>query len=292
MDNLMNIGVVYPQIEYGDDPSAIKEYAQIVEHLGYSHILAYDHVLGANPNRSGGWNGPYTYETAFQEPFVLFAFMAGVTKKIEFATGIIILPQRQTALVAKQAATLDVLCHGRLRLGIGLGWNQVEYEALGENFHNRGRRMEEQITVLRELWCKPLVNFKGRWHSIPDAGLKPLPIQRPIPVWFGGHSEPALTRAAKLGDGWMTNYRNAGDAAPVLKFLREKVEKAGRSWDLFGIEARIPYADGNPETWNTLLQDWKAAGVTHVSINTMGSGLTKPAEHLNALQKFAHEVNL
>lgn len=172
----MKIGVVYPQTEFGSDPAAIRDYAQTVEALGYTHVLAYDHVLGANPNRPGGWQGPYTFETPFQEPFVLFAYMAAVTTALEFATGIIILPQRQTALVAKQSATLDVLSGGRLRLGIGLGWNEVEYMALNQDFHTRGRRMDEQIEVLLKLWTEPLVDFHGRYHTIPDAGINPLPV--------------------------------------------------------------------------------------------------------------------
>jgi probable F420-dependent oxidoreductase len=187
----MKIGVVYPQTEFGNDPIAIRDFAQTAEGLGYSHVIAYDHVIGANPNRPGGWQGGYTIESAFQEPFVLFGFMAAATHTIGFATGIIILPQRQTVLVAKQAATLDVLSGGRLRLGIGLGWNQVEYESLGQDFHNRGRRMTEQIEVMRLLWTQPSVNFSGQWHSIPDAGIKPMPVQQPIPIWFGGHAETA-----------------------------------------------------------------------------------------------------
>jgi probable F420-dependent oxidoreductase len=174
----MKIGLVYPQIEFGSDPAAIRDYAQTAEGLGFSHVLAYDHVLGANPERPGGWNGPYTYQNTFIEPLVMFTYMAAFTRRIEFTTGIIILPQRQTALFAKQAATLDVLCGGRLRIGVGLGWNEVEYAALNENFHNRGRRIEEQVEVLRLLWTQPLVNFEGRWHHIQDAGLNPLPLQR------------------------------------------------------------------------------------------------------------------
>ena len=196
----MKFGVVYPQVEFGNDFKAVRDYATLAEELGYHHVLAYDHVLGANPERPGGWNGPYTHQTPFQEPLVLFAFMAGVTTRIRFTTGIIILPQRQTALVAKQAATLDVLSGGRLRLGVGIGWNEVEYSALNQDFHNRGRRIEEQVEVLRLLWQQPLVTYSGRWHTIPDAGLNPLPIQQPIPIWFGGHSEPVLKRTARLDD--------------------------------------------------------------------------------------------
>ena len=172
----MRIGVVYPQTEYSSDPGAIRAFAQTAETLGFSHILIYDHVLGASPDRPGGWSGPYTHLDPFQEPFVLFGYMAAITERIEFATGIIVLPQRQTALVAKQAATLDILCGGRLRLGVGIGWNTVEYQALNEDFHTRGKRSEEQVELLRRLWCEPLVNFNGKWHTIIDAGLNPLPV--------------------------------------------------------------------------------------------------------------------
>src|SRR5438477_2827682 len=176
----MRIGVVFPQTEIGSDPSAIKDYAQTAEALGFRDILAYDHVIGANPASRPGWRAPYSHLDMFHEPFVLFAYLAGLTKKVEFVTGIIILPQRQTVLVAKQAAALDVLSGGRLRLGVGLGWNAVEYQALGQDFHKRGKIIEEQVAVLRELWTEPLVNFAGQWHTIPDAGLNPLPIQSPI----------------------------------------------------------------------------------------------------------------
>jgi probable F420-dependent oxidoreductase len=185
----MKLGVIFPQTEIGNDPIAIRDYAQTAEALGYNHVLAYDHVLGANPDRPEGWRGPYTHRTPFHEPFVLFAYLAGLTTQLHFVTGIIILPQRQTALVAKQAAALDVLSGGRLRLGVAIGWNPVEYEALGENFHNRGRRIEEQIQVLRALWQNELVTFDGEWYHIPDAGINPLPIQRPIPIWMGGDIE-------------------------------------------------------------------------------------------------------
>lgn len=288
----MKIGVVFPQTEYGDDPVAIRDYAQTAEGLGYSHIVAYDHVLGANPQRPGGWQGPYTYQHPFLEPFVLFSYMASVTQKIEFTPGIIILPQRQTALVAKQAATLDVLSGGRLRLGVGLGWNEVEYIALNENFHNRGRRIEEQVQLLRLLWTQPLVNFNGRWHRIPDAGLNPLPRQRPIPIWFGGSAEPAVKRMARLGDGWLTNYRRPADALPTIDRLRYYVAEAGRRWEDFGIEARIPYGDGNPDSWMRLVSDWREAGATHFSLNTMGVGLSSPSQHLKAIEKFARELGI
>jgi probable F420-dependent oxidoreductase len=289
---MMKFGAVYPQTEYGSDATAIRDYAQTVEGLGFNHILAYDHVLGANPDRPGGWQGPYTYESSFQEPLVLFAFMAGVTSKVEFTTGIIILPQRQTALFAKQAATLDILSGGRLRVGLGLGWNQVEYIALNQDFHTRGRRIEEQVTLLRKLWTQPLVNFSGRWHTMPDAGINPLPVQRPIPIWFGGHAEPVLKRAARLGDGWMPNYRRAADAQKALDILDQFLEEAGRRRSNLGIEARISFGNGNPDIWLERIEEWQNAGATHISINTMGSSLLKSDDHLAALQKFAKQVGI
>jgi probable F420-dependent oxidoreductase len=271
----MKIGLVYPQTEYPSAPAAIRDYAQAAEGLGFSHILAYDHILGANPQREGGWKGPYTFQHSFQEPLVMFSFMAGFTQRIQFTTGIIILPQRQTAVFAKQAATLDVLSGGRLRLGVGLGWNAVEYTALNENFHNRGRRIEEQIELLRQLWTQPLVTFKGRWHNIPDAGLNPLPVQRPIPIWFGAFVEPAIRRAAQIGDGWMPNFRQAADAQAMLEMVWRTLEEAGRPRASFGIEPRFAYGDGNPETWRQIIQDWQAAGATHISFNTMGQGFER-----------------
>ncbi len=288
----MRIGIVFPQTEFPSDPVAIGDYAQAAEGLGFSHVLAYDHVLGANPERPGGWQGPYTYQHPFQEPLVLFSFMASITSMLEFTTGIIILPQRQTALFAKQAATLDVLSGGRLRLGIGLGWNQVEYTALNQDFNNRGRRIEEQVAVLRRLWSQPLVEFQGRWHTIPDAGLNPLPVQRPIPIWFGGHAEPVLRRAARIGDGWMPNYRKAADALPSLEIIGQHLEQAGRSREEFGLEPRLSYGDGNPDAWSTALHQWQAAGATHLSLNTMGCGFDTPEKHIQAIQTFAQAVGL
>jgi probable F420-dependent oxidoreductase len=289
---LMKIGVVYPQTEYGSDPVAIRDYAQTVEELGYSHVAAYDHVLGANPDRPGGWQGPYTYRNPFHEPFVLFGFMAGVTRAIGFLTAIIILPQRQTALVAKQAATLDVLSGGQFRLGVGLGWNEIEFTSLNQEFHNRGRRSEEQVELLRRLWTEPLVTFQGRWHTIPDVGIAPLPVQQPIPVWFGGHSEGQLKRAAKLGQGWMPNYRSAIEAKPAIELLNRFLAEAGRSWTDFGLEGRIPYGDGNPELWRQLMEGWRAVGATHIQVNTMGVGYRTPQEHLTALRHFAKEMGI
>lgn len=287
----MDIGVVFPQVEFDPDPLAIRDYAQAAEALGYSHILAYDHVLGANPQREGGWRGPYNYEDPFYSPFLLFSHMAAATKRLGFVTGILILPQRETALVAKQAATLDVLCEGRLRLGVGTGWNAVEYVALNQDFHTRGKRQEEQVEVLRRLWTEPLVTYEGRWHNIPDAGVNPLPVQRPIPIWFGGQADVVLRRAARLGDGWMPNARTVNKAQPMLDALAQYLEEAGRDASSFGIEPRLNYADGGPAEWARTMEAWQAAGATHISLNTMYVGF-KTREHIDAIRRFAEEVGL
>lgn len=286
----MNIGVIFPQTEFPADPAAIREYAQTAEALGFSHILAYDHVLGANPDRPGGWRGPYTHEDPFFDPFVLYSYMTAVTTTIAFVTGILILPQRQTAVVAKQAACLDILCGGRFRLGVGVGWNQVEMASLGQDFHTRGQRIEEQIEVLRRLWTEKLVLFNGRWHHLQDVGIKPLPLQRPIPIWLGGHADPVLRRVARLGDGWFPNYRTAEQARPSLDKLDAYLAEHGRSRADIGIEARLQLKDGNPDTWHQLRTDWQAAGATHLTCNTMGAGLQTAAEHMQAMRTFAQAV--
>lgn len=286
----MRIDVVFPQTEIGNDPAIIRDYAQTAEGLGFTHILAYDHVLGANPERPEGFRGPYTYRSPFHEVFVLFSYLAGITQRLEFVTGVLVLPQRQTALVAKQAAALDVLSGGRLRLGVGLGWNKVEYIALNENFHNRGKRIEEQVLMLRRLWTEPLVDFKGKWHTIPGAGINPLPVQRPIPIWFGGRDERALRRAARLGEGWLPNQCSFAEAKPGLDQLKRFLEEAGRSRREFGLEPRIAYDTGDPKTWEMAIRDWQAEGATHLSFNTMGSGFKTPQEHIQAIRIIAEVI--
>jgi len=286
---IMRIGVIYPHFEFGSDPAAIREYAQAAEELGYAHIGADDHVIGPNPDSPGGWSGWVTYHTPFFEPFVLFGFMAAVTQKIEFETCVLLLPQRQTVLVAKQAAGLDLLSGGRLRLGIGIGWNEIEYISLGEDFRNRGRRVDEQIALLRRLWTEPHVNFQGRWHTIPDAGINPLPLQRPIPLWVGGQSEPAIRRAARLADGWMPLYTDPVQARPGLELLERCLSEAGRSRAVFGLEARISYAAG-PLEWERLLASWQSVGATHISLVTTGCGLDTPSAHIDALRRFAQRI--
>ena len=285
----MKIGAVFPQTEIGQDPAMIRDYAQAVEAMGYTHILAFDSVIGANPDRPGGWDSPYTHRHAFHEPFALFAFCAAVTRRIELVTGVLILPQRQTTLVAKQAAEVDVLSGGRLRLGIGVGWNPVEFEALGENIHDRGKRVEEQLEVMRLLWTRELVTYAGRWHRVPDAGIKPLPVQRPIPVWMGGESEPVLRRAARLADGWITlqTFRPGPAAQQTVDRLHGLVREAGRDPATFGIEGRVALAQLPLEAWAEEMAAWRAMrGITHLCVNTMGLGLPSPEEHVRTLERF------
>ena len=289
----MKIGVVFPQTEIGQDPAVIRDYAQAVESMGYTHILAFDSVVGANPNRPGGWDSQYTYQHAFHEPFALFAFCAAVTRRIELVTGIVILPQRQTALVAKQAAAVDVLSGGRLRLGIGVGWNTVEFEALGENFKNRGKRVEEQLQVMRLLWTKELVTYEGQWHRVPDAGIRPLPVQQPIPVWMGGDSEVVIRRAARLADGWITlpSFRPGPAGQQTVDRLHGLVREAGRDPAAFGIEARMALAKVPAEERTKEIAAWRAMrGITHLCVNTMGLGLASPEEHVRTLERFKKDV--
>jgi len=289
----MRIGVVFPQTEIGQDPAVIRDYAQAVESMGYTHILAFDSVVGANPNRPGGWDSQYTYQHAFHEPFVLFGFCAGVTRRIELVTGIVILPQRQTALVAKQAAAVDVLSGGRLRLGIGVGWNTVEFEALGENFKNRGKRVEEQLEVMRLLWTKELVTYDGQWHRVPDAGIRPLPVQQPIPVWMGGDSEVVIRRAARLADGWITlpSFRPGPAGQQTVDRLHGLVREARRDPAAFGIEARMALAKVPADERANEIAAWRAMrGITHLCINTMGLGLPGPEEHVRTLERFKKDV--
>lgn len=282
----MKFGVIFPQTEIGADPSGVRDFAQAVESLGYDHIIPYDHVVGANPASRPGWNGPYTHKDMFHEPFVLFGYLAAVTKKIGLVSGVVILPQRQTVLVAKQAAAVDVLSGGRLRLGIGIGWNPVEYEALGADFKNRGARSEEQIEVLRALWTKELVTFKGRWHTITDAGINPLPVQRPIPIWLGGGAEPVLRRVGRLGDGWFPLAEPGDKVRSMIERIRSYAKEAGRDPSAIGIEGRVSVADGSREKWLQAISQWKELGATHVSVNTMKAGFSTPSAHIDAIRRF------
>lgn len=282
----LRVGVVFPQTEVGSVPGVVRAWAQTAEAAGFDHLVAYDHVLGAvHEGRERPLRGPYDETTTFHEPLVLFGFLAGITERIELVTGILILPQRQVALVAKQAAEVDLLSRERLRLGVGSGWNHVEYESLNEDWHTRGKRYDEQVELLRALWGEPVVDYTGRFHRVDRAGLAPLP-RRQIPLWFGGHKEPAFRRAARHGDGFIVAH-SAGATPELAGRLRELVAEAGRDPAAFGIDAYISVAD---PTWPELVEAWRAAGATHVSLVTMGAGYESPTAHVESLSALAETV--
>ena len=282
----MRYGVIFPQTEIGADPGAVRAFAQATEDLGYDHLVAYDHVLGADTTNRPGWSGAYSSKDTFHEPLVLFGHLAATTQRLELVTGIIILPQRQTVLVAKQAAEVDLLSGGRLRLGIGIGWNEVEYEALGEDFHNRGRRSEEQVALLRELWTKDVVTFEGQWHHIFEAGINPLPVQRPIPLWFGGgRTEPVVRRIARLADGWFPQRQPDQEGQEALEQLRQFAREEGRDPSDIGIEARVSANEGI-ETALGKAAEWGRLGATHVGINTMRADFRTVDDHIAAIRAF------
>jgi probable F420-dependent oxidoreductase len=287
----MRIGVVFPQTEIGADAGAVRAYAESVEHLGFTHVLAYDHVLGADPAVHPGWSRPYDLHSTFHEPFVLFGYLAAFTS-LEFATGIVILPQRQTALVAKQAAEVDVLSGGRLRLGVGLGWNDVEYEALGKTFSDRGKRVDEQVELLRRLWTEPSVTFHGTYEHVTGAGLAPLPVQRPIPVWFGAQSPPAYRRAGRLGDGWLPQVPPGPKLDEARAIVDQAARDAGRDPAALGMEGRVTWGDQGADKLAEQVGRWRAAGASHLSVNTMGAGLATVDDHVRVLGETARALDL
>jgi probable F420-dependent oxidoreductase len=280
----MRIGAVFPQTEIGNDPAVIRAWAQAVEELGYQHVLAFDHVLGAGADTRPSWRG-YTSDNPFHEVFVLFGYLAAVTSSVELVTGVLVLPQRQTALVAKQAAEVDVLSGGRLRLGVGVGWNPVEYEALGEPFTNRGARSEEQVEVLRTLWAQPTITYHGRWHRVDNAGINPLPVRRHIPVWFGGSAEATLRRVGRLGDGWMPQRDPDEVAQGMVDKVRGYARQAGRAPEEIGFEARLNLAQVPESGRADFAAGWRALGATHLCVNTMGLGLRTGDDHVAALRE-------
>jgi len=286
----MQIGVVFPQTEIGPDGGAVRSYGQRVEELGFRHVLAYDHVLGADRAVHRGWDRPYDSATTFHEPLVMFGFLAALTS-LELVTGIIILPQRQTALVAKQAAEVDLLSGGRLRLGVGLGWNYVEYEALGQDFATRGRRIEEQVALMRRLWTEPSLSHAGPFDRITGAGIAPLPVQRPIPVWFGAQSAPAYRRAGRLADGWFPQVQPGPELDQARAVVSQAATEAGRDPATLGMEGRITWRGDAGELAGQAAR-WQDAGASHVSINTMGAGLATLDDHLAALAEAARALRL
>ena len=281
----MHIGVTLPQTEIGGAVADLRTYAEGVEQLGYDHLVAYEHVVGADPAVYTDWSGPYDIDSTFHEPFAMLGYLAGITK-LELAPAVIILPQRQTALVAKQAAEVDLLTEGRFRLGIGLGWNQVEYEALGQDFSTRGRRMDEQVALLRRYWTERSITFEGEFDRVTGAGIAPLPLQRPIPLWFGGGSKPAFRRMGRLADGWLPMMTPGPELDEAMATIAASAEAAGRDPQTIGMEGRITWG-GDLDQVKLEAEQWRALGATHVSINTMGSGLVGVDAHVEVLAQVA-----
>ncbi|MAG31917.1 MAG: LLM class F420-dependent oxidoreductase [Deltaproteobacteria bacterium] len=290
----MKLGAVFPTTDIGNDPVAIRDWAQTAEELGYEHILTFDHVLGAeHADREPRLVGPYTEHDPFHEPMTLLAYLAGVTQRIELATGVIILPQRQTVLAAKQAAEIDLLSGGRLRFGVGTGWSYVEYEALGVPFEGRGKRFDEQIELMRQLWAEPLLDFEGDYHRVDRAGLLPRPT-RPIPIWFGAISRVPIRRAARIGDGILFGSAPSKSTGFLDEAFAE-LDRLGRSRDAFGAEAMVDFSYGE-ETWQEEIALWERAGGTHLSLRAMDTavqvvggkpmGYSGPQDYIDALRKF------
>jgi probable F420-dependent oxidoreductase len=295
----MQLGALVPYNDIGGDAATVRDYAQGLEHLGYDFLEAPDHVLGANVDPASRASGNLTIaDDLFHDPFVLLGYLAGCTTKLGFSTGVLILPQRQTALVAKQAACLAELCGGRFRLGIGVGWNEIEFVGLNENFKNRGRRSEEQVQVMQALWANPHVDFKGRYHTIDDSGINPRPPGGTVPVWYGGHHELTLPRIAKWGDGWMPNaYPPDQTALDIFAELRRLTEAAGRDPAAVGIEVWTSCGAGSEADWKKEIAFWKQAGATHICLTTTFhrrhhkriAGHTL-ADHLAALRRYRDAV--
>lgn len=293
----MQLGIVFPQHEIGTDPAIVQDFADMVEALGFDHIVAYEHVAGADPTRHN-LNGPYTHQSTFHEPFVLFGYMAAITKTIGLWFGVLVLPQRQTVLVAKQAATLDVLSRGRVTLGVGVGWNEAEYEMLGSDFGNRGRRLDMQIPLLRRLWTESLIDHQDAYHRIDGGAICPRP-HHLIPIWIGGWADAVLRRVGRVGDGWLawpsTNAANAYVTGPAdldrpRRVIAEAAHGAGRDPADIGLAVAISTI-GTDETWDPgrlaeRAHEWSEAGATHAALGTMWAGFSTPAEHFAAVQAF------
>lgn len=282
MADSIRYGAVFPQTEIGGDRGAVRAYVQAVEELGYKHLIAYDHVVGADRAVYPDWKGPYDLDSTFHEPLVLFGYVVAITS-LEVLSGILILPQRQTVLVAKQAAEIDLLSDGRIRLGVGLGWNEVEYEALGEDFSTRGARVSEQVELLRKLWSEPSVTFDGRYEHVTGAGIAPLPVQRPIPIWFGAFDDRAVRRAGRIADGWLPGVAPGPKLEESLEILRTAAVEAGRDPASIGLEGRISFRRDEQARVVAERDGWRAEHASHVGVNTMGAGLKTVDEHIAAL---------
>jgi probable F420-dependent oxidoreductase len=283
----MEIGTVFPQLEIGDDPETVGDYARRIEDAGFEHLLSYDHVLGVDPAWDD-WEGPYDNADTFHEPLTTFSYLAGVTDSLEFVTGILILPQRQTALVAKQAAQVDRFADGRFRLGVGVGWNPHEYVALGEEFGERGRRIEEQVEVLRALWTESVVDVEGEYHRIEELGINPRPVQQPIPVWMGGMADPVKRRVGRLADGWLPQFQPDDEGAEDdLADVYEAAEDAGRDPDDVGLHGRVWAVPGEEAEWVERARAWQDLGADYLAVSTMYQDLDGPDDHAALLGEVA-----
>lgn len=285
----MKIGIVLPHNEIGTDPGAMKAFATGAEALGADHILVYDHVLGADPDRPGGFKGPYDKDVAFHEPLTTLSFIAAVTTTLELVTTVLILPQRQAALVAKQAAELANLSGNRFRMGVGTGWNTVEYEALGEDYKSRGRRQAEQVELMKRLWTEDAFSFEGEFHKVTQAGINPRP-SKPVPVWFGGNAPALLNRCARLGDGWMPLMGPNDSAKAAIDTIKAKREALGLPWEGFGIQAQAQAGGGTPERWASHFGKWQALGATHMALATHNAGAKSVDEHLASFESYLAAV--
>ncbi|MFK8253446.1 LLM class F420-dependent oxidoreductase [Ancylobacter terrae] len=301
----MKIGALFPQFEIGRDPAAIRAFAETAEALDYTHLTAFDQIIGLNKASRPDWTYVHDAEDMFHELFVLFGYLAALTRKIDFVTGVLVLPMRGTALVAKQAAEVDLLSGGRLRLGVGVGVKPDEFEACGEEFKNRGKRMDEQIDLLRKLWCADLISYEGQFHRVRDGGINPLPVQRPIPIWIGGVSDAAIRRVAKLGDGWLPNFQADDTGKRGIDEMKAQAKSFGRDPDAIGIEATMTIIDRSPAELREEVEAWRAIGATHITVNTMPERwveeekrwnkadigkLENPAAHVEALHAFRHAL--
>lgn len=280
------IGAFFPTRDMPADRVAIRDWAQAAEALGFDFLEVSDHVLGADRAALPGFQGPYDVDDSFHETFVTLAYLAAVTERVGLASGVLILPQRQTALVAKQAAQVDIVSGGRLRLGIGVGWNPVEYEALGQDWHVRGRRQAEQIDLMNRLWTERTVTFRGAFDQVQHAGINPLPIQRPIPIWFGGSAEAVLRRAARYGQGWIPLGQPDANTAGQLERLHDYLRAAGREPQRFGIEAWVRSGIGGPDAWHEAAERWHTLGATHVTFYTSGQGVGAVSQQIEAMRQF------